>query len=97
MLQWLSEVFLTISVWEIIGYTGQIMFASSFLVQWVVSEKRRESVVPVAFWYLRTVGGLILLSYAFHKEDPVFIMGLLFNSLIYGRNIYFIHSRKQTA
>ncbi len=97
MLEWLLDVFLTINLWEIIGYTGQVFFASSFLVQWLVSEKRKESVIPLAFWYLRTVGGIILLSYAIHKEDPVFIMGLTFNSLIYGRNIYFIHIKKQAA
>lgn len=93
MIEWLSNVFLTITWWEVIGYTGQFLFASSFIVQWIASERRQESVIPIAFWYLRMSGGLILLSYAFSRQDPVFILGLLFNSLVYGRNLYFIHSK----
>ena len=35
-------------------------------------------------------GSMILLSYAIHKADPVFIVGQSCGFLIYSRNIYLI-------
>jgi lipid-A-disaccharide synthase-like uncharacterized protein len=86
-----------LGAWEVVGFTGLLVFSSRFIVQWIASERRRESVIPVAFWYLSIVGSLLLLSYALSKRDPVFILGYLFNGLIYGRNLYFIHSKKEAA
>ncbi len=79
-------------VWVAIGLGGQLLFMSRFLVQWIVSERQRASVIPVAFWYLSIGGGLTLLTYAIHKRDPVFILGQLTGVFIYARNLYFIHS-----
>ena len=81
--------------WVIIGFLGQVIFAGRFIVQWIASEKRKESVIPVSFWYMSIVGSLITLIYTFHKEDPVFILAYLFNSLIYVRNLTFIHKTKK--
>jgi len=71
----------------LLGFTGQALFASRFVVQWIVSEKRKMSVVPGYFWYASLLGGLALLSYAVHLHDPVFILGQAFGSFIYMRNI----------
>ncbi len=51
-------------VWLIIGFSGQALFTVRFVVQWLVSEKKRDSVVPEAFWWLSLLGGLTLLLYA---------------------------------
>ncbi|HEX7000019.1 MAG TPA: lipid-A-disaccharide synthase N-terminal domain-containing protein [Gammaproteobacteria bacterium] len=75
------------SVWLAIGFTGQLMFAARFIVQWLVSEKRRRSVIPATFWYLSIGGGIVLLLYAIHQRDPVFIAGQATGVLIYGRNL----------
>jgi lipid-A-disaccharide synthase-like uncharacterized protein len=79
-------------VWLAIGFGGQLMFAGRFLVQWLVSEKRRQSVIPRAFWYLSICGGAILLIYASHLRDPVFIAGQAFGVFIYSRNLMLLRS-----
>lgn len=78
-------------IWVAIGFLGQAMFSARFIVQWIYSEKVRRSVIPIAFWYFSIAGGLILLSYALWREDPVFIAGQAFGVLIYARNLYFIY------
>lgn len=82
-------------LWEIIGFLGLVVFSSRFVVQWIESERRRESVIPVSFWYLSIVGSLLLLAYAMVKRDPVFILSYLFNGFIYGRNLYLIRSKRR--
>jgi lipid-A-disaccharide synthase-like uncharacterized protein len=81
--------------WLIVGFIGQAMFFMRFFVQWLASEKARRSIVPHAFWYFSIAGGLILLSYAIYRQDPVFILGQMTGFLIYTRNIYFIHFAKK--
>ena len=79
-----------IKVWILIGFLGQFFFFSRFLIQWIVSEKSKRSVIPNAFWYLSIVGGLILLCYAVHRRDPVFIAGQAVGLFVYGRNLWLI-------
>ena len=81
-------------IWLAIGFCGQFLFAMRFIVQWIVSEKRKESVIPIYFWYFSLGGGLTLLSYAIHRKDPVFILGQGLGLFIYIRNLMFIHSKK---
>ncbi len=81
--------------WQIIGFVGQGVFTARFLVQWVASEKKRDSVVPVAFWWLSLVGGLNLLIYAIHREDPVFIVGQSMGMVVYVRNLMLVSRRKR--
>jgi hypothetical protein len=58
------------NLWIILGLVGQGIFAARFLVQWIASEKKKESHFPLAFWYLSLVGSMILLSYAIYHRDP---------------------------
>jgi lipid-A-disaccharide synthase-like uncharacterized protein len=85
---------MTAAYWLIIGFVGQIAFAARFIIQWIVSEKKGESTIPVAFWYCSIAGSLILLTYAIHKEDPVFIVGQSLGSIIYIRNLVLIDRKK---
>ena len=64
-------------MWLVIGFLGQAMFTMRFLVQWWQSERAGQSVIPVEFWHLSLAGGLLLLSYAIYRRDPVFILGQL--------------------
>ncbi|MBN2446092.1 MAG: lipid-A-disaccharide synthase N-terminal domain-containing protein [Phycisphaerae bacterium] len=66
-----------------------------FVVQWYVSERQGRSTVPVAFWYLSLVGGLMLGLYAFLKQDPVFFLGQLLGVMIYIRNLVLIHRERR--
>lgn len=78
--------------WWVIGFGGQIVFASRFWVQWVASERARRSIVPISFWYLSIVGGLLSLAYAVYRLDPVFILGQISGTMIYARNLALIRS-----
>ncbi len=76
--------------WIILGFAGQALFAARFIVQWIESERRGRSVVPVAFWFLSLAGGLLLLIYAAFLKDPVFIVGQGAGLLVYARNVHLI-------
>lgn len=74
-------------LWLIIGFTGQFVFALRFFIQWLESEKAKKSIIPLSFWYFSVLGSIILLAYAIHRKDPVFIVGQSLGSFIYIRNI----------
>ena len=78
----------------IIGFTGQGLFASRFIVQWIYSEKKGESSIPLVFWYLSIFGGIGLLTYAIFRKEPVIILGQLFGIFIYLRNLILIYNKK---
>jgi lipid-A-disaccharide synthase-like uncharacterized protein len=73
--------------WLAIGFGAQALFSARFLLQWIHSERHRRSVVPKAFWYFSLSGGALLLAYAVHKRDPVFIVGQASGLLVYVRNL----------
>ena len=81
----------------ILGLVGQVCFFSRFLVQWIVSEKRGISTVPVVFWYLSIVGGFLMLIYAIWRRDPIFTLGQTVGVFVYTRNLMLIHGRKRRA
>ena len=74
--------------WLAFGLGGQAAFFSRFMVQWIASERAGRSYVPMAFWYLSLLGSVILLVYAIHRAEPVFLLGYLPNSVVYVRNIF---------
>ncbi len=78
----------------VVGFTGQALFASRFIVQWIYSEKKGESHIPVIFWYLSIFGGIGLLIYAIFRKDPVIILGQTFGIFIYLRNLILIYKKK---
>ena len=77
----------------IIGFVGQGFFSARFIVQWVMSEIKKQSIIPLGFWYFSLLGGATLFAYALYKEDPVFIVGQGAGLLIYTRNLYLIRKR----
>ena len=81
-------------VFLLIGFVGQGLFASRFIVQWIYSEKKGESTIPIIFWYLSIFGGIGLLTYAIFRKDPVIILGQSFGILIYLRNLILIYNKK---
>ncbi len=87
---------MTANQWLIIGFTGQAFFGARFIIQWIVSEKKGESTIPLAFWYCSIGGAIVLLTYAIHKQDPVFIVGQSLGSIIYIRNLILIDRKKKT-
>ena len=73
------------------GMCAQALFLARFLAQWIVSERRKRSTVPVAFWYLSIAGGLSLFVYALLKRDPVIMLGQILACVIYARNLMLIY------
>jgi len=82
-------------MWLGLGFLAQAIFASRFIVQWIASERVGKSIVPVSFWFISLVGGLLLLSYAVHRRDPVFIIGQATGVFIYSRNLVLIYKEKK--
>jgi lipid-A-disaccharide synthase-like uncharacterized protein len=80
---------------NVLGAFGQALFASRFIVQWIASEMKGKSVIPLAFWYFSLGGGILLLAYAIYREEPVFIAGQLPGIVVYSRNLYFIFRDKR--
>ena len=88
---------MTIDPWLVLGFGAQGLFTGRFFVQWLASERRRQSIVPNAFWYLSLAGGLALLAYAIHLGDPVFILGQSFGVVVYTRNLMLLKGEKAHA
>jgi lipid-A-disaccharide synthase-like uncharacterized protein len=84
-------------LWVKIGFLGQALFTARFLVQWLASERKRDSVLPVAFWWLSLSGGIILLAYATHRRDPVIIVGQAMGLVVYTRNLMLVSKAKRRA
>lgn len=83
--------------WIGVGFLGQLLFTSRFLVQWIASERRKQSVVPLAFWWFSLGGGTVLLSYAIWRKDPVFILGQGMGLFIYVRNLMLLSKSSKEA
>jgi lipid-A-disaccharide synthase-like uncharacterized protein len=83
------------NLWMAVGFLGQAVFSARFIVQWIVSERRRQSVIPLSFWFLSLGGSIILLTYAVHRRDPVFILGQSGGMVVYLRNLVLILRSQQ--
>jgi lipid-A-disaccharide synthase-like uncharacterized protein len=86
-------------LWIGIGFLGQGVFFMRWVIQWLASERSARSHVPVAFWYMSLIGGLITLAYAIYRQDPVFIAGQSVGAFVYLRNLMLLSrpSRQATS
>jgi lipid-A-disaccharide synthase-like uncharacterized protein len=78
----------------VLGLIGNALFSMRFVVQWIASERQRESVIPLSFWYWSIAGSVVMCLYFIFRRDPVGILAYLPNSLIYIRNLMLIRRRK---
>jgi lipid-A-disaccharide synthase-like uncharacterized protein len=85
------------AIWLAVGFLGQALFSTRFILQWIASEREKRSVVPVAFWWFSLLGGVTLLTYAIHRRDPVFILGQSAGLIVYLRNLYFVRREARDA
>lgn len=76
--------------WLSVGFAGQALFGARFFVQWLYSETRGRSLIPAVFWYLSVAGGVVILAYAIHRREPVFIVGESFTLMIFLRNLHLL-------
>ena len=71
-----------------LGIISQVLFTLRFVYQWIYSEKRKESHLPMGFWVLSLVGSSLIFIYAIFRLDPVLMLGHVSGLVIYSRNIY---------
>lgn len=74
-----------------LGIISQIVFTLRFVYQWLYSEYKKSSTLPLGFWLLSLVGSLLILIYAINRKDPVLFIGHLLGSVIYIRNLILLH------
>lgn len=74
------------------GMGAQTLFFCRFVVQWIVSERRKKSTVPIVFWYFSLAGGLAMLTYGFLRHDLVIMFGQALACFIYTRNLMLIRA-----
>jgi lipid-A-disaccharide synthase-like uncharacterized protein len=91
---WWQHLIANLHWWSVVGYVGQCMFFTRFGVQWIASERKKQSIIPISFWYWSIFGSLLLLVYSVGQVDPVFVLGQSLNSLVYLRNLMLIRNRK---
>jgi lipid-A-disaccharide synthase-like uncharacterized protein len=81
-------------VWVAFGLAGQLIFGARFIVQWLASERKKKSHIPIGFWYLSLLGGLITTIYAIHRRDVVFTLGQGAGLVVYVRNLMLIYRHR---
>lgn len=81
--------------WAALGFFGQFVFASRFIVQWIHAERVKRSEIPVVFWYISLIGGIVTFIYAVHRADLVFMLGQGSGLFVYARNLHLIYSERR--
>ena len=84
------------SVWKVVGWLGNAIFFSRFFVQWYATEKKKQVVIPQAFWWLSLIGSVTLLCYSLHQKESVFIFAYAFTWIPYIRSLM-IHRQHKAA
>jgi lipid-A-disaccharide synthase-like uncharacterized protein len=93
----ITEEIIKDPVWATIALVGQAIFGGRFILQWIVSEYKKRSHVPVAFWFMSLAGSVVLLAYSVHEKNPVFMLGFSLNMLIYLRNLHLIYKHAKRS
>jgi len=83
--------------WTFFGLVANLLFASRFVIQWYVSERLKRSVIPVQFWYLSIAGSVMMLIYAIYIGKIPLILGFLFPTVIYIRNLMLIRKHQRES
>ena len=73
--------------WMIFGTIAQFIFISRFFYQWLYSENKKESLLPMGFWIISTIGSLLIFIYSIPRLDPVLFASHSLGFFIYTRNI----------
>ena len=86
-----------LNFWTIFGLVANLLFASRFAIQWYVSERLKRSVIPVQFWYLSIAGSIMMLIYSIYIGKIPLILGFLFPTIIYVRNLILIRRQERES
>ncbi len=95
MTTWWAEFYkVFLNPWAAVGLFGQALFFSRWIIQWIASEKKKESYVPLSFWFMSLIGGLLVFVYTVQRHDPVFMVAQLVGICNYTRNIFLVRRMK---
>ena len=83
--------------WVTLGFLGQALFTGRMILQWIITERRGRSTVPVAFWWMSLAGGVMLLTYFIWRKDIVGVIGQSTGVFIYSRNLILIYRRRHVV
>lgn len=72
----------------VLGSAAQVIFTLRFIYQWIYSERKKVSSLPVGFWLLSLLGSGLILIYAVIRKDPVLLAGHGFGFIMYIRNLF---------
>src|ERR1700690_1440013 len=81
-------------IWLVVGLSGSGIFGVRFFLQWMHSEKHKESRIPVSFWWLSVAGTIMAASYFIHKQQWVALLGNGPQLVPYLRNLVLIYRKK---
>lgn len=84
-------------LWLAVGGLGQTLWTTRFPLQWWFSERAGHSHFPPVFWWISLTGNGLLLAYAIHLGDPVYILGFLPGPLVQVRNLMLGRSPGRSA
>ena len=71
-----------------LGIISQVLFTFRFVYQWIYSERKKVSHLPIGFWRLSALGASMIIVYALYRKDPVLLIGHGAGLIIYLRNIF---------
>lgn len=80
--------------WTLFGFFAQFLFFLRMMVQWIASERKGRSYIPIMYWYLSVIGSLLIFFYVLRLKDIVLVSGQALAFVIYIRNIYLHHRVK---
>ncbi len=69
------------------GFLSSIAFGSRFLVQWIASEIKKQSIIPPSFWRLSLAGNCLLLIHSFLQLQLHVVFVQTCNAVISWRNL----------
>lgn len=81
--------------WVVVGLLGQVLFTGRMVLQWLVSEKEKRSVVPPMFWWMSLSGASMLIVYFLWRKDIVGVLGQSTGWFIYIRNLWLIYKPRE--
>lgn len=86
-----NNITLFLLIW---GSAGQVIFTARFYYQWIYSENKKDSVLPLGFWIISSVGALMIFIYSIPRLDPVLFASHSLGFFMYTRNILLHYGRK---
>jgi lipid-A-disaccharide synthase-like uncharacterized protein len=92
----MSSLITSERLWILFGFFAQFVFFLRFITQWIESEKKKRSVIPMTFWYLSIVGTVLIIIYSYHQRDIVFVVANVLSLAIYYRNIALVKKKPQS-